>query len=414
MKKFKIIISIICFSLFINACHQHEEGDNHDHDHAGEAASENEEDHHDHGNTENVDQIELTQAQMDIIKIEFGKIEKKQLTATLKANGLLKVPNQNKASITALMGGVIQNIYVQAGDYVKKGQKIATLTNTSFIVMQENYLNTTAELSLAKLELNRQIELQSGNAGALKNLQAAEANLATLQTKKASLQKQLNLIGINTNNLSNENIQSVIVISSPINGAISDILVNIGAYVNEQNSIAKVVDNQELHLDLFVFEKDLNLLKVGQTIHFTLTNNAVKEYDAVVRAISNTFENNVKAILVHATIKGDKTGLIDGMSITGLISLKAAELDAIPTAAIVSNEGQDYIIITTQHEENEDKNHEHDGQLFQRIPVIKGTSELGYTEISLLQDIPKNSEVVIKGAYFILAKMTNQGEAHAH
>jgi cobalt-zinc-cadmium efflux system membrane fusion protein len=39
-----------------------------------------------------------------------------------------------------------------------------------------------------------------------------------------------------------------------------------------------------------VYEKDLQKLKVGQTIHFTLTNNPGKEYDADVYAISNTFE----------------------------------------------------------------------------------------------------------------------------
>jgi hypothetical protein len=41
-----------------------------------------------------------------------------------------------------------------------------------------------------------------------------------------------------------------------------------------------VVDNSQLHLDLSVYEKDLPVLKNNQLIHFTLTNNPGKEYDA--------------------------------------------------------------------------------------------------------------------------------------
>jgi cobalt-zinc-cadmium efflux system membrane fusion protein len=60
----------------------------------------------------------LTAEQMKSIKIELGSIEKKQLTASLKANGILKVPNQNKANATAMLGGVIKSILVQTGNTV--------------------------------------------------------------------------------------------------------------------------------------------------------------------------------------------------------------------------------------------------------------------------------------------------------
>jgi protein involved in sex pheromone biosynthesis len=48
-----------------------------------------------HDEHENTNTAMLTAEQMKSIKIELGSIEKKQLTASLKANGILKVPNQN-------------------------------------------------------------------------------------------------------------------------------------------------------------------------------------------------------------------------------------------------------------------------------------------------------------------------------
>ena len=320
-----------------------------------------------HDEHENTNTAMLTAEQMKTIKNELGSIEKKQLTASLKANGILKVPNQNKANATASLGGVIKSILVQTGNTVSKGQIIATITNNSFITLQEEFLSVSSKAELAQLEFNRQKELQQGNATALKNLQSAEAELKTLKARRASLKKQLELIGINTETLTYDNIQTAVSITSPISGAISNVMVNIGSYVDANNPIAEIVDNSQLHLDLYVYEKDLQKLKVGQTIHFTLTNNPGKEYDADVYAISNTFEPNTKAVAVHAMVKGNKQGLIDGMSITALVSLENATVDAVPTNAIVNHEGQDYIFIVTDahkeeehHSETETAEHKHD------------------------------------------------------
>ena len=324
----------------------------------------------------------------------MGSIEKKQLTASLKANGLLRVPNNNKANATAMFGGVIKSILVQTGNSVTKGQTIATISNTNFITMQEEFLSTSAKVDLAQLEFERQKTLKEGNAASLKTFQQAEAELKSLKAKKASLQSQLALAGINTAILTSENIQSVINITSPISGTVSNITVNIGTFADANTSIAEIVDNSQLHLDLYVYEKDLQKLKVGQTIHFTLTNNPGKEYDADVYAISNTFEPNTKAIAVHAMVKGNKQGLIDGMGITALVSLENATVDAVPTNAIVNHEGQDYIFIVTDahseeehHSETETAEHKHDehghehsekeetehgegGTTFEKIPIV--------------------------------------------
>lgn len=79
----------------------------------------------------------LSAAQIKAVGIVFGGIEEKELTATIKANGLLSVPNNNKANATALYGGVVKSLNVQLGDHVRKGQVIATITNPQFVQLQE-------------------------------------------------------------------------------------------------------------------------------------------------------------------------------------------------------------------------------------------------------------------------------------
>ncbi|WP_339920797.1 efflux RND transporter periplasmic adaptor subunit [uncultured Flavobacterium sp.] len=360
----------------------------------------------------------LTAEQIKTVGIQYGTIEQKQLTATLQANGALRVPNNNKANATSLYGGVIKTINVQLGDYVKKGQLIATIANPQFIQLQEEYLSTSSKIIFAEQEVVRQKELNEGNAGALKNYQSANAELKSMRTRRASLQQQIQLMGINPNNLNNSNLRSSLSVTSPISGTISNVFSKIGSYVDVSSPVAEIVDNSQLHLDLNVFEKDLPMLKVGQIIHFRITNNSGQDYNAKVYSIGAAFENDSKSIPVHATVQGNKSGLIDGMNITAIVSLNDVTTTAIPNEAIVSADGKDYIfIITNKHEAEEKpedvevkKENEAKNVNFEKIEVAKGVSNMGYTAITLVKDIPANTKIVTKGAFFVNAKLTNKGE----
>lgn len=420
---------MLLFVVLLTAC-SHNESDGHKHGTTQEAKEEKTTGEVEEESTE-ATIASLTDEQIKTVGIQFGSIEQKQLTATLKANGALRVPNNNKANATSLYGGVIKTINVQVGSNVKSGQVIATITNPQFIQLQEEYLTVTSKIIYAEQELARQKELSDGNAGALKNYQSADAELKTLRTRKASLQEQIQLMGINPSSVSNNNLRSALVVKSPISGTISNVFSKIGSYVDVSSPVAEIVDNSQLHLDLNIFEKDLPLLKVGQVIHFTLTNNPVNEYDAKIYSIGTTFENDSKTIPIHCTVQGNKTGLIDGMNITAIVSLNNITTAAVPNEAIVDAEGRSFIFIITDkkpdehHDEEEvhkhSANEKHDEEKekqptinFERIEVVKGISNIGYTAITTVNEIPKDAKIVTKGAFFVNAKLTNQGEAHEH
>jgi membrane fusion protein, heavy metal efflux system len=416
MKKYLIVLTVVLgIATILNACGNKDKA-------ATEEAGKREAGHDDHEEeTPNV--AELTEEQIKSIGIELGTIEEKQLTASVKVNGVLKVPNQNKASVNSLYSGVIKSLLVQPGNYVKKGQTIATVANPEFIQVQSDLLNVNSKMVLAELEVKRQKELNAGNAGALKNLQAAESELRSLRNLKSTLTQQIQLMGINPARLSNGRLISVLAITSPISGVVSNVNVKMGGYVDVTTAVAEIVDNSRLHLDLFVYEKDLSKLKNNQTIHFTITNNPGKEYDAKIFSLGSSFEGESKAVSVHAMVEGDKTGLIDGMNVTAVVSLEKATVPAVPNDAIVTVEGKDYIFVLMddkeEHKEPKDsvkheatEEHKH-GVQFERVAVAKGGTDIGFTEITLLKEIPANAKIVTKGAFFVSAKMTNT-EGHEH
>lgn len=365
---------------------------------------------------------ELTEDQMKSVGVALGVVEMKELTSTIKANGLLRVPNNKKATVTSLYGGVIKTINFQIGDFVKKGQVLATISNPEYIQLQEQYLTVNSRISFAEQEYRRQKELFDNDAGAKKNLQSADAELKSLRTQKASLQRQLQLMGINPGSVNNGNLRSGLVITSPISGTISTINAQIGSYVDISSPVLEIIDNNSIHLDLQVFEKDLPKMRVGQIVHFKLTNNPETEYDATIYSIGSSFENESKTISVHANVTGNKTGLIDGMNITGIVSLDKSTTPAIPNEAIVEADGKYYIFVQTDkkaEKHSEEKDHKNEikepvkTMNFEKIEIVKGSSDMGYTAITSISTIAPHAKIVVKGAFFVNAKLSNSGE-HEH
>ncbi|MBS1643966.1 MAG: efflux RND transporter periplasmic adaptor subunit [Bacteroidetes bacterium] len=418
----KILLALLALQIFASSC------GNKSHPAEQEEAAH----HHANHEPEQGNTTSLTQDQIRTIGIELGSLEQKELTNAIKANGVLTVPNQNKAFVTPLYSGVVKSLHIQPGSFVKQGQVIATIQNPELIQIQQQLQQLKAQIALAEIELKRQQDLVAGNAAPMKRLQQVQTELANLKTQRNGIQQQLATIG------ASQSVSATVAVKAPIAGTVSQVMAQLGSNVAINAPIAEIVNNSQLHLDLFVYEKDLTKLRADQTIHFTITNNAGKEYDAKIFSIGTAFEAGSKTIPVHAKVIGNKAGLIDGMNVTALVSLDKSTVPAVPSEAIVNYQGRDYIFIvvdpptaaSTQHSHADEDGHSHatsgdhdhahetetpqqTSVSYQRIPIAKGTTDVGYSEITPLSDLPAGTKIVTKGAYFLLAKMTNTGE-HEH
>lgn len=372
-------------------------------------------------NTPEVEQVDehedpnvahFTEEQIKTVGIQMGSIESKELSNTIKVSGMLTVPNQNKAFVTPSYSGIVRSLYIQPGSYVSKGKVIATISNPDLIVMQQQLQQVNGQIRMAEVEVTRAQQLYKGNAAPLKKFQQAQTDLATLRSQRSGLQKQLGSIG------AAQGYSSSLAVRAPISGTVSKVIAQIGSNVDMASPIAEIVSNAALHLDIYVYEKDLGKVQPGQTIHFTLTNSPGKEYDAKITSIGTAFEGESKTVPVHAQVVGDRTGLIDGMNVTAVISLDNQTAAAVPTEAIVNDKGQDFIFIMQNKDDKEGDNKktvEEKEISFEKIPVAKGVTDLGYTQITPLKPMPPNAKIVTKNAFFILAKLNNKGEeGHGH
>jgi membrane fusion protein, heavy metal efflux system len=339
---------------------------------------------------------EFTPVQFKNAGIKLGRIEYRNLRAVVKTSGYLEVPPQNKANVAPIMGGIIKEIFVQEGNYVKTGQMLAKLQHPDFIKLQEEYIKSLADFTYLEKEYTRQKELRAGNVNAEKVFQQTESEYKAGRGRVHSLEAQLRMLSLDIPSVAEGNISPSVSVYSPISGYVGHINASVGKFAEPNQSIFDIVDNSKVHVDLMVYEKDIFKVKTGQKVDFMLTNQNNSQIRGEIFGISKSFENETKALVVHANIIQKTSELIPGMFVNAFIETGNDSVLALPQAAIVHEAGKDYIFIKTANEEKGEKN-----IVFKRIQVKTGFPDLGYIEIKSMEEIPENAEVAIEGAFYI-------------
>lgn len=393
-----IYIAIITLSLlFLGSCGQNPKN---------EAEKEGTEESHGGESVE----VELTESQMKAVDIQLGQIEQRDLNSIIRVNGEMALDPQKKAEVTSLLGGIVKQVTVIEGRSVSAGQTVAYLENTEIVELQKNYLTTKKEALIAEQEHRRQKELSSQGAGVEKTLQQAAANYEITKAQLTGLEKQLRQLSISPEQVSAGNMVTQIPLKTPISGTVSKINISTGSYVDMQTPLMSITDNAGIHCDVKVFEKDINMVKIGQEVDITLTNQPSVNLKAEIYEINKSFEGDTKAIIVHANIKRKSDlKLIPGMYVTGLINVGKQKTDAVPNDAIVSNEGKKYIFVLEKEDYEEGVKTYH----FERVEVLTGISELGYTQITPVNKLEEGVTIVKANAFYLASMSTDHGE-HGH
>jgi len=405
--------SIFLFSLFgllfLSACgggdHVHED------DHA-------EEEEH----TENALSVELSERQMEAVGIEIGQFSYLPLKNTVKANGTLELPPQKQADISAVMAGQVSQINVIEGDRVQAGEVLATIEDPAIIDMQQQFIEAYEQRDYLQQDFERKKRLLDEGVGSQREFQESASRYRSNEARITGLRSKLELLGLNPAQVLEGNISSSVPVRTPIDGFVRVVEVNTGSYVNPGDHMFEVVDNSELHIDLMVYEKDLHRVKEGQSLYFRYANQPTSDlYRGEIFAVGKAFEQNPKAVRVHAHLMENKPNLLPGLYVEAMIVTDEEAVRSLPEEAVVSDGGQSYIFIVEnegEHVEMEEASdsgkEEHHGTHLKAVPVVTGTSEEGYVEIRLLEDMAEKSKVVTQGAFFVLSEMRKGEGGHHH
>ncbi len=364
MKKVLIVLTVIA----LGSC---DSGNiRHDHHH----------DHHDHDH----DFVEVNQDQKDLAGIVTGRAEVRNLSFYLGCSGMVDVPPESRADISAPLGGFVRRAPHYEGALVKKGEVLVSLVHPDYVRLQQEYLDAESQLKFLEADKLRQDKLVEGEAASKKRFQEIEMNYTSMKARRDGLAAQLRVAGLSPQTVKQEGIQELVHLRAPFSGIISMEAVNLGKQVGPEEVLYQMYDPDHMHIELQVFPRDIDKLAKGQKIRYKIQGSKDWKTGHIV-LLGGGVHPELRTIRVHAHPDEDDRSLRPGTFIQAEIEVDAKEVLSLPETAFHVEEDKYFVFI------------EREGG-FKRIPVRVGRKSGGFVE--LLQ--PLDEVVVIEGAYYLV------------
>lgn len=347
----------------------------------------------------------LSQQQFDALDMKIDTLSARLMSGFVQANGELEVPPQSEATVTPVIGGNVTVIRVIEGDKVDRGDVLAYIEHPEIIEVQTKYMNAVNSLNFQEKEFNRQKKLYEAGVGSGETFQRAEAELESFKGQVVGLKAQLQQLNIKPELVQKGNIQRGIPILSPIDGAVQAVNIKIGQFVQAQTEMFQIINTEHVHVDLMVFEKDVAKVKKGQKVFFRIESLPDTELEAEIISVSKNFEQDPKAVHVHAEIINRPENLVPGMYVRGRIAVDNQRTTALPESAII-RDGEKFYAFTAEEEG--------DAWSFKPLEIVTGTEQGEWVEIKLLQNVPGPTRFVYNNAYYLMAEMQKGEGGHSH
>lgn len=340
--------------------------------------------------------IVVTNTQFQSENMQLDTLTNQQFAQTIKANGYIDVPPQNKASVTTFLGGYVKKTYLLVGDVVKKGQLVATLENTQYIEIQQQYLEVAEQLDYLKSEFNRQKTLFDEKITSEKNYLKAQSNYKTALATYNGLRQKLKMMNISPERVEAGNITSQINLYAPISGNVTNVKVSNGTFVSPADVVLEIANTEHIHLELAVFEKDILNIKKGQNINFKVPEASKETFKADVHLVGTAIDETNRTIQVHAHIQDEEqANFVIGMFVEADILTHAKESMALPKEAVAEIDNDFYALVLN------DKNDE--GYSFEKIKLEVGTQTEAYVELTNPENF-KGKQFLVKGGFMLLGE----------
>ncbi|MFO7938634.1 MAG: efflux RND transporter periplasmic adaptor subunit [Bacteroidales bacterium] len=379
------VIPFFVFSFFILSCSNTETGSSSDKNSEVNASPNNQV------------SIHLSADELAQTNIETDRLREQPISAAVACFGTLEALPDQLVSITTPMGGRITNLNYVPGDFVKQGAVLATLEDLEIIKLQEAFLEAKALLKYAEQDYKRQGQLTVENAASIKRMQDAEAAYWSEKARYESLKKQLQMLNLDVATIAKGDLQSHMVLRSPISGFVTTLNGNLGKFVEARSAVYQVVDISQLHAHLQVYQRSITQLQPGMKMQFEVVGVPDTKRVTTLQNVGQMLKSGEQSFSVYASIENEDALLKPGMKIQGEIFLQEKTYYTIPSEGIVTYNDESVVFIYRDEQ-------------YRPVPVTKGPEYGDWVGLIDPDEQLKTGEVVVKGAYYLVGQLWNQTE----
>jgi membrane fusion protein, heavy metal efflux system len=275
-------------------------------------------------------------------KCTFAPVEIKDVKAELKLFGKIVPDNNRQAQVYPIVGGSVQKINVELGDFVEKGQTLAILRSSEVAEFEKERLDALSDLAIAEKNVKVAKELFEGKLSSEKDVNAAERELEKANAEMRRINEVFAIYNLDKNAEYN--------ITAPISGFVvyKDISPNEQIRSDRADAIFSIAQIDEVWAVANVNESDIGKVALGYEAQVQTISYPGKIYTAKVDRIFNAIDPSTKAMKIRAKIPNTDLSLKPEMNATvTLLFSENKMMTAVPSSSVIFDKNKNWVMIFT-------------------------------------------------------------------
>ncbi|MBC7426510.1 MAG: efflux RND transporter periplasmic adaptor subunit [Bacteroidia bacterium] len=267
-------------------------------------------------------------------------VKREPLRDEFKFYGKISADNNKLIEVFPIVGGNVLKVNVELGDYVQKGQLLATIRSTEVASFEKELIDAKTDLLIAKNNLKIAQELYEGKLSSEKEILIAKSELDKSESQLRRIQETYSIYNLKPG--------SIYEVLSPISGFViqKNINQNMLLRSDRTDNIFDIAQIDEVWAIANVNESDIEQVKLGMDASVTTLSYPDRVFRGHVDKLFNIIDPQTKAMKVRIILENKDFLLKPEMRAGIKISFSEhEEAFSVPSSAIVFDKSKNFVMI---------------------------------------------------------------------
>ncbi len=354
--------------------------------------------------------VQLSEEDVTRFGIEVDIAGSEEFEVHLSVPGEIVINTDRMVHIVSRVPGIVQEVKKNLGDPVKKGEVMAVIESRDLADTKATYLAAIERFGLAKSTFEREEKLWKQRISSEQEYLNAKQALVESQIELRSSKQKLIATGFTNEYLSKladepDSFLTRFIVIAPFEGTIIQKHITLGEVIKDDTEIFIVADLRTVWVDLQVHQKDMGLIKKGQTVIIS-AHSSVPETKGVIDYVGPVIDEKTRTALARVVLDNTSRRFRPGTFITANVLLENRNAKLVVSKDILQDvDDKTCIFIKSEHG-------------FEARPVTIGRSN--ERKVEIISGLRAGETIVTKNSFRLKAELEkatgggHAGHGHAH
>jgi cobalt-zinc-cadmium efflux system membrane fusion protein len=272
--------------------------------------------------------------------LQIDIVGNERVANELQLTGKVTFNESKVAKVYPLVGGNVEDVKTELGDYVQKGQVLAVIRSSEIAEIEQQLASSQSSLSVAVKNFEIAEDMYKSGLSSEKEVLEARKELQNVRAEIQRLKEVVSIYGISKG--------SIYTVKAPISGFVVEKNISNEMQLRSDNAdnMFTISDLDKVWILANVYESDIARVKEGHDATITTLSYKNKEFKGKIDKVFNVLDPQTKTMKIRIVLDNKDYLLKPEMFANVTVNYDSEEkMLAVPAEALVFDKSKNYVVV---------------------------------------------------------------------